>query len=43
MIECQTCGWVGENKDLIAAHSDSEPGCPDCRGTDFLDVEEESG
>ncbi len=38
MIECQTCGWIGENKDLVAAHSDNEPGCPACEHTDFLDV-----
>ena len=39
-IECQTCGWVGENKDLVAVRSDLEPGCPECGSTDFLDVEE---
>ncbi len=41
VIECQRCGWVGENKDLVAASSDNEPCCPECRGADFLDVEED--
>ena len=40
-IECQTCGWIGRNKDLVAAHSDNEPCCPSCGGADFLDIEED--
>ncbi len=40
-IECQTCTWTGEEDELIAPFSGSEPGCPHCGGTDFLDVEEE--
>ena len=41
MIECQTCGWTGEEEELTAPFSGSEPGCPSCGGTDFLDVEDE--
>ena len=40
MIECQTCGWRGKEKELIAPFSGSEPGCPHCGGNDFLDVED---
>ena len=40
-IECQTCGWIGTTRDLIAAWSDIEPGCPACSGASFMDVEEE--
>lgn len=40
IIECQNCGWRGLNKELIAPFSGSEPGCPHCGGTDFLDVED---
>ena len=39
-IECQTCGWIGIARDLIAAWSDIEPCCPACNGADFLEVEE---
>jgi len=38
MIECQDCLWVGEESELIAPTSSDEPGCPNCGGTDFLDV-----
>jgi hypothetical protein len=38
-IECQTCGWIGNEDELIAPHSDDEPGCPSCLNNDFLDKE----
>ena len=40
-IRCQTCGWVGKEMDLEAPWSDMEPGCPHCRGTDLVDVDNE--
>ena len=40
-IECQDCLWVGEENELIGPTSSDEPGCPNCGGTDFLDVEEQ--
>ena len=39
-VECQQCGWVGEESELIAPFSDWEPVCPDCWSSDFLDKEE---
>ncbi len=41
-IECQNCTWAGEENELIAPFSGSEPGCPHCGGTDFLDIDNES-
>ena len=42
-IECQTCGWEGEDDKMVAQTSDVEPGCPGCGGTNFLDIEDEEG
>ena len=39
MIECQICGWMGEDKDLVASCLDNEPCCPECGSGDFLDAE----
>jgi len=39
-IECQNCGWVGFDYSLVCPTSASEPGCPSCGGTDFVDVED---
>ena len=39
--QCQTCGWEGTEADFEAPFSDFEPGCPECGGTDFLEVEDE--
>ena len=41
MIECQTCGWIGEMMELEAPLSEIEPGCPSCGSTNFLDIENE--
>ena len=38
---CQPCEWIGTEADFEAPFSDSEPGCPECEGTDFLEVEDE--
>ena len=40
-IECQTCGWIGKETDLIAPWSGMAPSCPSCQGTDFLEEEDE--
>lgn len=40
-IECQSCYWCGGADELVAPTSADEPCCPECYGTDFLDVEEE--
>jgi len=42
-IECQTCGWVGSDDNLVAQFSDMEPGCPQCSGTDFLEQGDKNG
>ena len=38
-IECP-CGWIGEEDELVAPFSGSDPGCPSCGNDDFLDYEE---
>jgi hypothetical protein len=40
LIECQHCGWIGKESSLTAPWSGSEPCCPSCESTDFLDVQE---
>ena len=37
-IQCQTCNWIGLETELTSSNN-GEPGCPDCEGTDFLDIE----
>jgi len=38
-IECQTCGWTGNEGDLETPWSAIEPSCPECMGGNFLDIE----
>ena len=40
--QCQACDWIGTEADFEAPFSDFEPGCPECGGTDMLDLEVEN-
>jgi len=40
-VECQTCGWVGDDSKMEAQNSSLEPGCPSCGNNDFMEVENE--
>jgi hypothetical protein len=42
MIDCQTCGWEGEEDDLTE-HLGSVGCCPSCGSDNFLDVEIKDG
>jgi len=37
-IECKFCGWTGEDEYLICPWNNSEPCCPECGSSEFLET-----
>ena len=38
IVECQMCGNVFADEDMVAATSADNPGCPSCGSDDVMDV-----